>query len=105
MLTITFANGSMMFMNIASPHTIYMRTIEQTRVPMSQLNGMSNMVKSMLNGDDTDGIGSGCGLGTSGEITSPQLFAQSNGQIIDICNDRVAIKSVWEYFLEKISNT
>lgn len=30
-----------------------------------------------------------------------QLFAQSNGQVIDVTNNRVAIKSIWEYFIEQ----
>lgn len=30
-----------------------------------------------------------------------QLFAQSDGQLIEVSSERVAIKSVWEYFIEK----
>lgn len=92
-----------MFLNIASPHTIYVRTIEQKRpAPLiSQFNGMNNSVKAMINGSD----GGGDGMEGSREIISAQLFAQANGQIVELCNDRIAIKSVWEYFLEKNSNT
>lgn len=97
MLTITYANGSMMFLNIASPHTIYIRTIDQKRPPISsQINGISNIVKTMING----GSGTDDGIANGG-IASAQLFAQLNGQIVEMCNERVAIKSVWEYFLEK----
>lgn len=80
MLTITFTNGPMMHLNIASPQTIYMRNIEQKK-PVSQLNGI--------------------GAPKNGErITSNQQFAQSNGQIIEITSDRITSKSIWEYFLE-----
>lgn len=105
MLTITYANGSMMFLNIASPHTIYTRTIDQKRPPpmSSPINGISSIVKSMINGSSssTDGMDTP----SNGESTLAQLFAQANGQIVELCNERVAIKSVWEYFLEKNSQT
>lgn len=80
MLTITFVNGSMMFLNIASPHTIYMRNVEPKK-SITQVNGIN------------------CKKNT--DIKMNQLFAQSNGQVIEVTNDRVAIKSIWEYFIEK----
>lgn len=80
MLTITFTNGTMMFLNIVSPHTIYTRNVEPKK-PTPQTNGI-NAKKS-------------------GEIPTSQLFAQSNGQVIEVTNDRVATKTIWEYFIEK----
>lgn len=100
MLTITYASGSMMFLNIASPHTIYIRSIDQKRLP--PLNGLNNIAKTMLNGAASGT--SGMDGTANGESASAQLFAQSNGQIVEMCNERLAIKSVWEYFLEKNSN-
>lgn len=120
MLTITFSDGSMMFLNIASPHTIYIRTIEQKKSTISPINGISNNVRAMINGAAaTDGGAGSSGDGMDGgkaststnadangaKITPTQLFAQSNGQIVELCGDRATIKSVWEYFLERNSNT
>lgn len=85
-----------MFLNIASPHTIYIRTLDQKRLP--PVNGMNNVAKPMMNGASSSSIDA------NGGIASAQLFAQSNGQIVELCNDRLAIKSVWEYFLEKNTN-
>lgn len=99
----------MMFLNIASPHTIYIRTIEQRRPPISQFNGINNIVKAMINGGGGGGGMDGTANADANNQTTSaqlsQLFAQSNGQIAELCNERVAIKSVWEYFLEKNSNT
>lgn len=105
----------MMFLNIASPHTIYFRTVDQKKTPISQINGITNIGKAMMNGaaaaatatDGMDGTGASASTDnrTTGEVTSTQLFAQSNGQIVELCNDRVAIKSVWEDFFEKNSTT
>lgn len=99
-----------MFLNIASPHTIYIREIQQNKPSIPQINGISNIVNAMVNGDGGDDDGNGMDgqantADVNGEITSTQLFAQSNGQIVELYNDRVAIKSVWEYFLEKNSST
>lgn len=71
----------MLFMNITSPHKIYTRNIKW---PIEQptanrlLNGVMNKQNKMR-----------------------QLFAQSNGQVVELSDDRIAIKSTWEYFVEK----
>lgn len=41
------------------------------------------------------------GMAKSEPFQIGQLFAQSNGQLIEVSSERVAIKSVWEYFIEK----
>lgn len=83
MLTITFASGTMMFLNILSPHKIYIRNVsgpsEQTKT-VSQVNGI-NQAKN-------------------GQVRTGQLFAQCNGQIIEL-DERVTTQSVWEYFVNK----
>lgn len=83
MLTISFINGAMMFLNIISPHTIYIRNVEPEK-STPQMNGIQSKV--------------------CGETAMSQLFAQSNGRVIEMTNDRVATKSIWEYFIEKESN-
>lgn len=74
-----------MFMNILSPHKIYIRNVswpnEQKKSSAPQMNGVSQA--------------------KSGSTKTGQLFAQSNGQIIEIANELVATKSVWEYFIDK----
>lgn len=84
MLTITFANGTMIFLNISSPHKLYIRNkswpVEQTK-PLPQLNGAVNTATKLSN------------------ETKDQLFTQCNGQIIDITNHLITTKSVWEYFI------
>lgn len=85
MLTITFTSGTMLYLNISLPHKIYIRSVSwpnEQKKSESQVNGV-NMIKN----GPVSRIG--------------QLFAQSNGQIIEIANDRVATKSVWEYFIDK----
>lgn len=85
MLTITFTSGTILFLNILSPHKLYIRNkrwaIEQMKPPL-QLNGV-NITK------------------TSEELKGSQLFTQANGQIIDITNHLITTKSVWEYFIDK----
>lgn len=71
----------MIFLNIAAPHTIYVRNVEPKK-QNAQTNGM-NSVKP------------------SSEYATNQLFAQSTGHIIEITNEYVATKSVWEYFIDK----
>ncbi|XP_055304817.1 uncharacterized protein LOC129569712 [Sitodiplosis mosellana] len=82
MLMITFINGAMMYLNISSPHKIYIRNVtNEQKKSGPQMNGI-NQAKS-------------------GSTKAGQLFAQCNGQIIEIVNDRVVTKSVWEYFIDK----
>lgn len=81
LLTITFSSGSMLFMNITSPHKIYTRNIKwpiEQKTENRLLNGVMNKQNKMR-----------------------QLFAQSNGQVVELLDDRIAIKSTWEYFVEK----
>ncbi|XP_031637172.1 uncharacterized protein LOC116349739 [Contarinia nasturtii] len=78
MLTITFSSGTMLYLNLTLPHQIYIRNVSWS-VP--QTNGLS--------------------VSKCGAIGTPTLFTQSNGQTIEIFNDRIAMKSVWEYFIKK----
>lgn len=84
MLLITFSSGTMLFLNISSPHKIYMRNKQwpNDQKPATQLNGVSQ--SKPYNTNQTD-----------------QMFAQCNGQIIELSHDRVTTKSIWEYFIDQ----
>lgn len=83
MLTVTFISGALMFLNISSPHKVYIRYVSNEQNKSGpQVNGVS-VAKN------------------AGSPKAGQLFAQSNGQIIEIINDRVVTKSVWEYFIDR----
>lgn len=82
MLTITFTSGSMLFLNISLPHKIYTRTVSWPAEPKKAIAHIN-------------------GIQRNGQSNSTQLFAQSNGQLIEVSGDLVTTKSVWEYFIDK----
>lgn len=83
LLTITFSSGTLMFLNISSPHKIYVRSVlwPNGKKVAIQVNGLSNA--------------------KTGANEMPQLFTQCNGHIFDVASERIGIKSVWEYFIDK----
>lgn len=91
MLTILFTSGCIILLNISSPQTIYVRNQTSTTKaakPPALFNGLGNQSNGQIKPNNE-------------KVSTPRLFAQSNGQIIEISGDRVLTKSVMEYFIER----
>lgn len=78
----------MLFLNISSPHKIYARNVSWTTATAAATATVQmNNGLSVPNSEANNQIG--------------QLFTQCNGQIIEMSSERIGIKSVWEYFINK----
>lgn len=91
MLIISFTSGSFLLLNILSPHTIYVRNIiwQENQLLRNALNGVTASSSTKKDIHDIK------------QLNLNQLFPQPNGQMIDICDNYVMTKSIWEYFVEK----
>lgn len=89
MLSVLFSNGSILLLNIASPHTIYVRDQSPANSATSNLTNGKVINNGQTKIDDN-----------KKQLIAPRLFGQCNGQIIEISSDRVMTKSVFEYFIE-----
>lgn len=94
LLCITFTSGTMILLNISTPHVIYTRNISWIENKSSAhttkaFNHINTLSRSMQNQNDIkcrDNI---------------KYFAQQNGQMIEIATDYIQSKSFWEYFIHK----
>lgn len=98
MLTISFTSGTFILLNILAPHTIYVRHVNWENDESNQ----STLLRNALNGIPASNNGKKINLNASKSINPIQLFPQPNGQMVEIRDNNVMIKSIWEYFVNKL---
>lgn len=98
MLTISFTSGTFLLLNILSPHTIYVRHVNWENDDSNQ----SSLLRNALNGIPASNNGKKLIPNVPKSINPIQLFPQPNGQMVEICDNNVMTKSIWEYFMEKL---
>lgn len=98
MLTISFTSGTFILLNILSPHTIYVRHVNGDDDDLNQ----STLLRNALNGIPASNNGKKLIPNVAKSINPIQLFPQPNGQVVEIRDNNVMTKSIWEYFVEKL---
>lgn len=98
MLTISFTSGTFILLNILSPHTIYVRHLNWENDDSNQ----STLLRNALNGIPASNNGKKFTSNAVRSINSIQLFPQPNGQMVEIRDNKVITKSIWEYLVEKL---
>lgn len=88
MLIIAFTSGTFLLLNILSPHTIYVRNVNWDDSPQPLLRNALNGVSASGSKKDLNEI-----------KNSIRLYPQPNGQIIELRDNNVMTKSIWEYFV------
>lgn len=63
----------------------------------------STLLRNALNGIPAANNGKKCISNVPNSSNNGiQLFPQPNGQMVEICDNNVMTKSIWEYFVEKL---
>lgn len=109
MLTISFTSGTYILLNILSPHQLYVRNVNWLTEKSTSSTDAAQPI--LHNGNSTSTTTTAATTvamngnfkmhNTTKELNLIRLFAQPSGQIIELCDNNVMTKSIWEYFVEK----